>query len=228
MISSKAIDLAEKTSGKEPAGLYQAAAAIREALFGNMAQAKQSARAALELSKGRDVEYGASFAMALAGDSAGTEALANDLDKRFPEDTSVRSSYLPVLRALLATMGREPAKAMEALQAAAPYELGVPLSWFNGTFGQLYPIYVRGLAYLDTQQGAEAAAEFQKILDHRGIVASDPIGAVARLQNGRALVASGDKTRAKAAYQDFLKLWKDADPDIPILQQAKAEYARLP
>jgi tetratricopeptide (TPR) repeat protein len=227
MTSKKAIDLAEKTSGKEPAALYQAAAAIREALFGNVAQAKRSASAALELSKGRDVEYGAAFAMALAGDSAGAQALADDLDKRFPEDTSVRSSYLPVLRALLATMGREPAQAIEALQGATPYELGVPLSWYNGSFGQLYPVYVRGHAYLDAQQGAEAAAEFQKILDHRGIVASDPIGAVARLQLGRALVLSGDKTKAKAAYQDFLKLWKDADPDIPVLQQAKTEYAKL-
>jgi len=227
-MSKKAIDLAEKTSGKEPAALYQAAAAIREALFGNVAQARRGAMVALELSKGRDVEYGAAFALALTGDSAGTEALANDLDKRFPEDTSVRSSYLPVLRALVATIGREPAKAIEALQAAAPYELGVPLSWFNGTFGQLYPVYVRGQAYLAARQGSQAAAEFQKILDHRGIVASDPIGAVARFELGRALVSSGDKTEAKAAYQDFLKLWKDADPDIPILQQAKAEYARLP
>jgi len=227
MMSKKAIDLAQKASGKEPAALYQAATSIREALFGNMAQAKRSAAAALELSNGRDVEYGAAFAMALAGDSAGAQALANDLDKRFPEDTSVRSSYLPVLRAILAMNGREPAKAIEALQAAAPYELGVPLSWFNGTFGQLYPVYVRGQAYVDARQGAEAAAEFQKILDHRGIVASDPIGAVARLQLGRALVLSGDKTKAQAAYQDFLKLWKDADPDIPILQQAKAEYAGL-
>jgi len=228
MMSKKAIDLAEKASGKEPAALYQAAAAIREALFGNVAQARRGAMVALELSKGRDVEYGAAFALALTGDSAGTEALANDLDKRFPEDTSVRSSYLPVLRALVATIGREPAKAIEALQAAAPYELGVPLSWFNGTFGQLYPVYVRGQAYLAARQGSQAAAEFQKILDHRGIVASDPIGAVARFELGRALVSSGDKTEAKAAYQDFLKLWKDADPDIPILQQAKAEYARLP
>jgi eukaryotic-like serine/threonine-protein kinase len=227
IMSNKSIELAQKTSGKEPAALYQAAAAIREALFGNVAQARRGATAALELSKGRDVEYGAAFAMALAGDSAKAQALAEDLDKRFPEDTSVRSSYLPVLRALLATIGREPTKSIEALQAAAPYELGVPLSWYNGTFGQLYPVYVRGQAYLDAKQGTEAAAEFQKILDHRGIVASDPIGAVARLQLGRALVLSGDKTKAKAVYQDFLKLWKDADPDIPVLQQAKREYARL-
>src|SRR5208283_3371896 len=107
-----------------------------------------------------------------------------------------------------------------------PNELGVPTSWFNGSFGALYPIYVRGLAYLNAQQGAEASAEFRKILDHRAIVVSDPIGALARLQVGRAFALSGDKTKAKAAYQDFLTLWKDADPGIPILQQAKAEYAR--
>jgi tetratricopeptide (TPR) repeat protein len=207
--------------------LYQAAAAIREALFGNASEAKRDASAALDLSKGRDVEYGAAFAMALAGDSAGSQALANDLDRRFPEDTSVRSSYLPVLRALLATNGREPAKAVEALQAAAPYELGVPPSWFNGTFGQLYPVYARGLAYLAARQGPEAAAEFHKILDHRGIVGSDPIGALAHLQLGRALILSGDKIKAKAAYQDFLKLWKDGDPDIPILKTAKAEYGGI-
>jgi eukaryotic-like serine/threonine-protein kinase len=103
----------------------------------------------------------------------------------------------------------------------------VPLSWFNGTFGQLYPVYVRGLAYLASHQGAEAAAEFQKILDHRGIVASDPVGALARLQLGRAYAESGDKSKAKTAYQDFLMLWKDADPGIPILKQAQAEYAKL-
>ena len=181
----------------------------------------------LKRSKDRDVEYGAAFALALSGDSSAAQALANDLGKRFPEDTSVRSSYLPELRALLALNHGEPSKAIEALQVAAPYELGVPLSWYNGTFGALYPIYVRGAAYLALHQGAEAAAEFQKILDHRGIVASDPIGALAHLQLGRALVLAGENIKAKAAYQDFLTLWKDADPDIPILQQAKAEYAKL-
>jgi eukaryotic-like serine/threonine-protein kinase len=227
LTSIKAIELAQKMSGKEPAALFQAAAAIREALFGNAAEGKRKAAAALELSRGRDVEYGAAFAMALAGDSAGSRALANDLDQRFPEDTSVRSSYLPVIHALLAINGGEPARAIEALQAAAPYELGVPLSWYNGTFGQLYPAYVRGLAYLNARQGREAAAEFQKVLDHRGIVASDPIGALAHLQLGRALIVSGDPAKAKAAFQDFLKLWKNSDPDIPILKKAKTEYADL-
>jgi hypothetical protein len=129
---------------------------------------------------------------------------------------------LPVLRALL-----DPAKAIEALRVATPNELGVPLSWFNGTFGQLYPVYVRGVAYLASHQGAEAAAEFQKILDHRGIVATDPIGALAHLQLARAFALSGAPTKANAAYNDFLTLWKDADPGIPILKQAQAEYAKL-
>jgi hypothetical protein len=117
-----------------------------------------------------------------------------------------------------------PSKAIELLQIAVPYELGTPRSAIHGFFGALYPVYIRGLAYLAAHQGAEAAAEFQKIVDHRGIVTSDPVGALARLQLGRAFALSGDKTKAKTAYQDFLTLWKDAGPDIPILKQAKTEY----
>jgi tetratricopeptide (TPR) repeat protein len=132
-----------------------------------------------------------------------------------------------VLRALFALKNGEPAKAVELLQIAAPYELGAPHSSCLGFYGALYLVYVRGEAYLEAHQGAEAAAEFQKIVDHRNTVVSDPIGALAHLQLGRAFVMSGDKTRAKAAYQEFLTLWKDADPEIPILKQAKAEYARL-
>jgi tetratricopeptide (TPR) repeat protein len=204
------------------AALFETGEILREAFFGNLPEARRRAMEVVERSKDRDVEYGAAFAMALSGDSSRAQTLANDLEKRFPEDTSVRSSYLPVLHALL-----EPAKAIEALRPAVSFELGVPLSWYNGSYGQLYPVYVRGLAYLASHQGAEAAAEFQKILDHRGIVASDSIGALARLQLGRALVLSGDKMKAKAAYQDFLTLWKDADPDVPILKEARAEYAKL-
>ena len=140
----------------------------------------------------------------------------------------MRFSYLPALRSLQALNHGGSSKAIELLQVAAPYELGWQGCCSVGFVGSLYPIYVRGAAYLAGRQGAEAAAEFQKILDHRGIVVSDPIGAVARLQLGRAFAMSGEKTKAKTAYQDFLTLWKDADPDIPILQQAKAEYAELP
>ncbi len=195
--------------------------------FGNATAARQGAAAALELSKDRDVEYGAAFALALSGDSSRSQTLANDLEKRFPEDSEVRFTYLPAIRALVALNHHEPARAIDLLQAAVPYDLGTPLCSAPGFFGIFYTIYVRGLAYLAAHQGAEAAAEFQKILDHRGIVVSDPIGALAHLQLGRAFALSGNKTKAKAAYQDFLTLWKDADPDIPILKQAQAEYAKL-
>jgi eukaryotic-like serine/threonine-protein kinase len=196
---------------------------VLEAFFGDAFEARKRAMAAGELSKGREVEYGASFALALSGDSSQAQALADDLERRFPEDTSVRFSYLPAVRARIALNHGDASKAFELLQAAASHELGAPRS----NFGALYPVYVRGQAFLTARQGAEAATEFQKILDHRGIIVSDPIGAVARLQLGRAFVLTGDKTKARIAYQDFLTLWKDADPNVPILKQAKAEYAKL-
>jgi tetratricopeptide (TPR) repeat protein len=226
-MSQRAVDLAQQSAHRERAALFETPAALWEAFFGNAPVAGRNAMAALKLSKDREVEYGAALALALSGDSSRAQTLADDLERRFGEDTSVRSNYVPALRALLALNHNAPSKAIELLQIAVPYELGTPRSSIHGFFGALYPIYVRGEAYLAAHQGAEAAAEFQKILDHRGIVVSDPIGALARLQLGRAFVLSGDKTRAKTAYQDFLTLWKDADPDIPILKQAKAEYAKL-
>ena len=171
--------------------------ALWEAFFGNAPAARQSAMAALELSRGRDVEYGAAFALALAGDSAQSQKLADDLEKRFSEDTAVRFSYAPALRALVALKQGNPAKAIELLRSAAPYELGAPPSSFLGFFGALYPIYVRGESYLAAHQGTEAAAEFQKILGHRGIVVSDPIGALAHLQLGRALACRAIMPRPK-------------------------------
>jgi hypothetical protein len=183
--------------------------------------------AALALSRSRDVEYAAAFALAQAADFSQARALANDLDRRFPEDTSVRFNYLPALRALFALKDGEPSRAGEVLQAATRYEFAMTGLGLFGFFGALYPDYVRGEMYLVERQGAEAAAEYQKILDHPGIVFADPIGALAHLQQGRAFTLSGDKTRAKSAYQDFLTLWKDADSDIPILRQAKTEYVRL-
>jgi hypothetical protein len=147
---------------------------------------------------------------------------------RFPEDTEVRVTYVPAIRAVLAMNHHKATRAVELLQISEPYDLGMPLSGAApGFFGMFYTVYVRGLAYLAAHQGAEAAAEFQKILDHRAIVVSDPIGALAPLQLGRAFVLSGDTSRARNAYQDFLTLWKDADADIPILREAKAEFAGL-
>jgi len=226
-MTRRAADLARQAAQPERAALFEIGATLWDAFLGNIREAKQGAKAVLESSKSRDVEYGAAFALALSGDSSQSQTLADDLAKRFPEDTAVRLSYMPGLRALLALNHNESAKAIELLRTAAPYELGAPPSWFDASFGALYPVYVRGLAYLAAQQGAEAAAEFQKILDHRAIVVSDPIGALARLQLGRALAMSEDKTKAKTAYEDFLTLWKDADRDIPVLKQAQAEYARI-
>ncbi len=161
---------------------------------------------------------------ALAGDSAQAARLADDLGKRFPEDTIVQFDYLPMIHAAVALRSGDAGKAVEALAAAAPYELGAsnPVVTFA-----LYPVYLRGEAYLAAKQGAAAGAEFQKILDHPGVVGNEPIGAMAHLGLGRAYALAGDSAKAKTAYQDFFALWKNADPDIPILKQAKAEYAKL-
>jgi hypothetical protein len=226
-MSRRAADLAQQAGQRERAATFKAGEAVWEVFFGNAPAARAGAMAALGLSRGRDVEYGAAFALALAGDFSRSQALASDLEKRFPQDTSVQFSYLPALRGLFALNRHEPQKAIELLQAAAPYEFAVPAVNFNTFFGGLYPVYVRGEAFLAAHQGADAAAEFQKILAHPGLVFADPVGALARLQLARTLASSGDKTKAKTAYQDFLTLWKDADPDIPILKETRAEYAKL-
>jgi hypothetical protein len=183
--------------------------------------------AALELSRGRDVEYGAAFALAVAGDSATAQSIVNELEIRFPQDTEVKFVYLPELRALLALNQNQPSKAIEVLSIAAPYEMGAPMSSTFGFFGSLYPAYVRGNAYLAARKGTEAATEFQKILDHRGLVINDPIGALARLHLARAFVLTRDFAKARSAYEDFFDLWKEADSDIPVIKSAKAEYSRL-
>jgi eukaryotic-like serine/threonine-protein kinase len=229
-MSQWAADLARKADMRETEALNETDAAVREGLFGNGSTARRRAGHALELSRGRDVEYGAAFALALAGDSSRSQALTDDLSRRFPEDTIVRFIYWPTLGALLALKHSQPANAVELLQTAIPYEGGTTIAGGSEVLlgaGNLDPTYVRGLSYLAAHQGREAAREFQKILNHRGIVVCDPIGALAHLQLGRAYALSADKTKAKSAYQDFLTLWKDADPDIPILKQAQAEHANL-
>ena len=220
-LSRRAIALAENTKGKQTTAGYEAIAAVREALSGNAAEAQQRVASALGLSTGRNVQYAEALALASAGDTSRAQLLADALGKSYPQDTFVRFSFLPTLRAKLALSRNDAAKAVEFLQAAAPYELGDV-----GT-GTLYPVFVRGEAYLAAHQGTEAAAEFQKILDHRGIVRNGLIGALAHLQIGRAYAMQGDTAKAKSAYQVFLTLWKDADPDIPILKAAKADYAKL-
>ena len=223
----RAIERAQQAGGRERAAIYEAAAAVCEAHFGNRAAAKQRAGRALEYGKGRDVEYAAAVALALSGDSSGSQEFADDLAKRFPEDTPVQFEYLPTLRALFALHRHAPLDAIERLQTALPYDFAMPGTAFFGKFGGLYPSYVRGQAYLEAGKGREAAVEFQKIIDHRGIVLADPIGALAHLQLGRALASSGDAAKALRAYQDFLTIWKDADPEIPVMKQATEEYAEL-
>jgi eukaryotic-like serine/threonine-protein kinase len=223
--SRRAVASAERAEEKETAAIYEAAAALREALFGNAAEARQRAGAALALSTGRDVKYGAALALALEGDAAHALALADELAKRFPEDTVVQFNYLPTLQAQLALSRNDASKAIEVLQAAAPYELGDPTEAFN--FVSLYPVYVRGEAYLAGHQESRAVAEFQKILDYRGVVFNEPIGALAHLSIARAYALQGDTAKARTAYNDFFTLCKAADHDLPILKQAKAEYTRL-
>ena len=226
--SNRAVDLALQEGDRETAAAYQAARAVWEAVYGDAAEGKRSAMAALGLSKGRDVQYAAGLALAFSGDSSRSEQLADDLEKRFPEDTFSRFTYVPVLRALAALERGKPADSVERLQIALQYELAVNgLNFPRWYLGGLHSAYVRGEAFLAAHRYAEATAEFQKILDHRGIVGADPIGATAHLQLGRAFALSGQHDKAKAAYRDFLTLWKDADSDVPILKQAKAEYARL-
>ncbi len=229
-MSRSAADLARKADRRGTEALYETDAAVREGLFGNASTARVRAGQALDLSRSRDVEYGAAFALALSGDSSRSQTLTDDLSRRFPEGTTIRFTYLPTLRALLALNRSQPANAVELLQTAIPYEGGTTIEGGSEVLlgaRNLHPAYVRGLAYLAAHQGGEAAREFQKILNHRGIVLCDPLGALARLQLGRAYALAGDKTKARSAYQDFLTLWKDADPDIPILKQAQAEHANL-
>ncbi len=223
VLSRRAVEQAKQEGLPERAGLWEAGASLREALFGDKAEARIRAAAALKLSSNQEIEYGAALALELSEDSPHAQAIADEEQKRFPEDTVVQFSYVPVLRAQIAIDKGDPSKAIEFLQPAIPYELGAS----HELFGGLYPVYLRGEAYLAMQQGAEAAVEFQKILDHSGIVGSDPIGALAHLQLGRAFAMSGDNAKAKFAYEEFLKLWKDADPGIPILNQARAEYVKL-
>ena len=226
-ISRRAALQAEQAGQPERAALWEAGAAVREALFATKKAPTERGLSVLKLSNDREVEYGAALAYAISGDSSRAETLANEMEKRFPEDTSVRFNYLPTIRAFLALNRAEPQAALELLKIAEPHELGIPPSAVSGLFGALYPIYARGQAYLAANKAAEAAAEFRKILDHPGIVVSDPVAALAHLQLGRAYALSGDMAKAKSAYRDFLTLWKDADRDIPILKQAKVEYGKL-
>jgi len=227
-MSAAPVEIAQQAGRRERAGSFEAARAVWEAFYGNAAAARQSAGKALTLGRGRNVDYAAAFALALSGDLPQARALAQDLAREFPEDTFVQFMYLPTLRALFSLNTGDATAAVQALQTSSRYDLATNGVGFIGRFGGLYPIYVRGLAYLAARQPAAAAGEFQRILDHRSIVLVDPMDAMARLQLARALALAGDTVKAKSAYGDLLTLWKNADADVPVLKAARAEYARLP
>jgi tetratricopeptide (TPR) repeat protein/predicted Ser/Thr protein kinase len=222
-LTRRAMDSALHNDAKESAAAYQAAAALREVETGNRKQARAEADAAVKLAPNRDVRAMAALAFARAGATAGAEKLAAELDKTFPLDTLVQRYWLPTIRAAVALEHKDPARAIELLKVASTIELSGPTNLAI----LMCPVYSRGEAYLMLHNGDSAAAEFQKFIDHRGLVWNFPWGALARLGVARAYALQGDTAKAKAAYQDFLTLWKDADPDIPILIAAKAEYAKL-
>ncbi|MGC2888592.1 MAG: protein kinase, partial [Candidatus Acidiferrum sp.] len=225
-LSRQAATSASQAGAKELAAGCEAAAALWEALYGNAAVARQHSSAALAMSNGRDVQFAAALAFAFVGDSARARVLSDDLAKRFPEDTIVRLNYVPAVRAQLALGAANGApKALDMLSVASPYERGI--SGSSTFWANLYPIYVRGEAYLASRQGAEAAAEFQRIVDWPGVALNEPIAALAHLGLARAHALSGNIADSRAAYNAFFSLWKDADPDIPILATAKSEYAKL-
>jgi eukaryotic-like serine/threonine-protein kinase len=227
-LSDRAVILSRQAGLRERAAQFEGARAAWNALFGIRTEAKRSAASALSLYRSRDADYGPAFALVLLHESVQAHKIEAELQKRYPEDTSVQFSYLPALRAIDALNAGDAAKALEMTQVATPYDLAVPATafWDGSFFGALYPVYVRGLAYSRLGRHREAAAEFQKILDHPGITLNDPIGPMARFQLARALAASGDRAKSAAVYKDLLALWKDADPDIPVVQEAKAESAR--
>ncbi len=223
-LSQRAIELARQADAREPAALWHVHAAVREAEFGNLNAARQHAAAGLALLPGRAVRNVAALVLARTGDVAQARQLAKALNDDFPRGTIVQGYWLPSIGAAIELHGGNGARALELLQTAAPYELGEPHPF---AVGMMYPVYLRAQAYLLTRQSKEAVAEFQKLIDRRGIVLNFPLGALARLGLGRAYALGGDTPKARAAYAEFLELWKSADPDIPVLRQARAEYAAL-
>jgi serine/threonine protein kinase len=218
-LTRRAMASAEFNDAKETAAAYQAESALREALFGNQKQANVAAQAAIKLATNRDVQTIAAFTLACAGETVAAEKLAADLQKNFPSDTLVQRYRLPTIRAAVALQHRDPNRAIELLQPMSTLELG--------DAGTLLPVYLRGEAYLLLHDANHAAIEFQKFIDHRGLVVNTTPAALARLGLARAYALQANTAKARAAYQDFFVLWKDADPEIPVMRQAKSEYSRL-
>ena len=225
-LTRRAKEVAERNEQKEASAMYSGVASLREVWIGNVGEARREAASALKLAAPRDVQFAAGLVAAYAADKSATSAAAERLEKEFPQDTFVHTQYLPTLRARLAISQGNPRDAIEMLKRAAPYELAQSTS-SGYPWTTMSADYVRGEAYLAMRRGPEAAAEFEKIIEHQGAVLNEPIGALAHLGLGRAYALAGNREKAKAAYQDFLALWKDADADIPVYKQARAEFAKL-
>jgi eukaryotic-like serine/threonine-protein kinase len=225
-LSTEAIQSAQRNDLKETAALWQLDSALREAQFGNIERARQDVNSGLQMASTRDVRILAAMTLACVGDVSRARALADDLQKQFPLNTMLNHYWLPVIRAYIELRGNHPDRAIKLLEETLPYDLAFPWPEYSEG-GQMHPPYVRGQAYLALHQGKEAASEFQKFVDHRTIVANSPLASLAHLGLARADVLQRDNAKARAVYQDFFALWKDADPETPILKQAKAEYGKL-
>jgi len=225
--SIQAVTLARQSHLQERAALFSGAAAVREALYGYPEEPTRQSLAAGRLMSGRDAGFAPAFALALSRNSSVALTMVTRMEKEYPEDTCVRFTYSPALRALIAINQGNPGKAIELLTVSKANEFAQTGASLNVYYGALYPTYVRGLAYQQLHEYRGAAAEFQRMLDHPGLLLADSIGPAARVQLARALRHAGEIDKAKAAYEDFFTLWKDADQDIPLLQQARAEFARL-
>lgn len=224
-LARRASDSAVRSDAKETGAQWLVYQGLREAEVGNVAAARQGVARALALAPGRDVKVLSALTLARSGETTQSKTILEALEKAEPTNTYLKVYWFPVIEASIAMVQQAPDRALVALEPSLPYELGGPPPTASG--GTLYPAYIRGLAYLARKNGPAAAAEFQKLLDHPGIVQNFLLGSLARLQLARAYAVSGDAAKAKAAYQDFLTLWKDADSDIPVLKEAKAEYAKL-
>jgi eukaryotic-like serine/threonine-protein kinase len=224
--SRRAVDSARRNGVKEAAAMWEADAALHEAEFGEAAAAREAAQTAVSIAPAREIQTFAALALARAGDVAKAQAMVDTLAARYPDATILKGYWLPSIRAAIALQRGDAPRAIEALRVAGPYELGEPLPEIV-IGGFLYPVYLRGQAYLLAHRGAEAAAEFQKILDHRGITVNCPIGALARLGLARAYALAGESAKSRAAFQDFFNTWKTADPKTPVLREAKAVFAKL-
>jgi tetratricopeptide (TPR) repeat protein len=225
--SRRAVEMARTAGLTERAAVFEAAPAVWAAFYGKTEAARRRAETASKAFDGREVDYAAGFALGLAGDATRAEALAARLDKAHPEDTQVQSTYVPTLRALAAMARDDPRKAIDLLEVNRRYEFGIPPLAFNHLYGNTYPIYIRGLALMAMHREAEAAAEFSRMLAHPALLAGDPVDALARRQLARALAAGPDKLKSKAAYDDILTVWKNADADLPITKQVRAESSQL-